>query len=122
MAKSKQQRAQEKAHALGWADRLMFLGPIETRALFGGWSFRLDGVTFASLMPDFAFRGDASVARDWEGQGARQFIYTAPNTGKVTPMPYWMFRAEALEDQDHFEALAKTALHIAQHAKASGRK
>lgn len=122
MAKSKEQRAQEKAKALAWADRLMFLGPIETRPLFGGWAFRLDGITFASLMPEFSFRGDSSVSQEWEALGARQFVYTAPNTGKVTTMPYWMFDEDALQDQEAFEAMARKALSIAQKAKTSNRK
>ena len=114
---SKQERAAQKARALSWADRLMFLGPIETRPLFGGWCFRLDGVTFASLMPGFAFRGDQTVAKDWQGRGAVQFTYTFPKTGKVSSMPYWIFSDEALANQDVFEGLAVQALAIARQSQ-----
>lgn len=114
---SKEDRIAAKTHALQWADRLMFLGPVEVKNMFGGWAFRLDGITFASLMPDFSFRGDQTVAKDWEAMGATQFTYTFPKTGRTSHMPYWAFPQNILENQEKFEDLAVQSLKIAQDAK-----
>ena len=117
MPATKEERARRKAEALCWADRLMFLGPIETKAMFGGWAFRLDGVTFASLMPGFSFRGDETVVKAWKAMGATQFTYTFPKTGKISHMPYWTFPLGSLDDQKKFEKLAAQSLKIAQGTK-----
>ena len=114
---SKQDKAQKRAEAESWAARLMFLGPVETRAMFGGWAFRLDGVTFGSVMGGVSFRGDASVAEAWEAMGATQFSYVNKRSGKTATMPYWIFSAEALDDQAVLEDLATKALAIARRAK-----
>ena len=115
---SKEDKAAKRAKAEAWAARLMFLGPVETRAMFGGWAFRLDGVTFGSVMDGVSFRGDASVSEAWESMGARQFSYVNKRSGKTATMPYWIFPAEALEDQSLLEDIATKALVIARQAKS----
>ena len=52
-----------------------------------------------------------------EAMGATQFSYVNKRSGKTATMPYWIFSAEALDDQAVLEDLATKALAIARRAK-----
>lgn len=111
-------RAEQKALSTSIALRLADLGPVEVKNMFGGWSLRLDAVTFAftSSEGDFYWRTDEQSLQDWLNAGAEKFIYTHKNTGKVTPMPYYKL-PELPEDQDALVTWGRKALEAARRQK-----
>ncbi len=106
-------------------DMLTTLGAVRARAMFGGWGVYLDDVMFGLIAGDMLyFKVDNSNRGEFEAAGSSPFVYTGKN--RPITMSYYEAPADALEDRDALQALARGAVAAALRARSpdasSGRK
>lgn len=106
-------------------DMLTTLGAVRARAMFGGWGVYLDDVMFGLIAGDtLYFKVDNSNRGEFEAAGSSPFVYTGKN--RPITMSYYEAPADALEDRDALQALARGAVAAALRARSpdasSGRK
>jgi DNA transformation protein len=100
------------------AELFAAFGAVDVRRMFGGFGVYADGVMFAIVHDGVIYlkADEASrIAFEREGQGA--FTYTA--RGKRVALSYWRIPDRLSDDPDELAAWAKTALAVAQRAKAA---
>jgi len=91
------------------------LGPVRARAMFGGWSLSLDGLTFALVADDtLYFKTDAATRGGYEALGRAPFAPDPDRPDRV--MAYHHPPETALDDADELIAWAKPALNVARRA------
>ena len=96
---------------------LMPLGPVRSRAMFGGHGLYLDEVMFALIgWGGLWFRVDGETKTRFAEAGSEPFIYQ----GKTKPveMPYWRAPPGSMESPDSLLPWAEIALAAARRAKA----
>lgn len=95
---------------------LMPLGPVDARAMFGGWGLYIDGIMFALVAGnDPYFRADDENRDDYESLG---FSCFKPWDDKPATMPYYPLPQDLYDDPDKMLAWAERALAAARRAKA----
>jgi DNA transformation protein len=101
--------------------RLLPLGPVRMRAMFGGYGIYLDDVMFALIYwGDAYLRTDAETAPRFAAAGATQFTYEG-RTGLVK-MPYFTVPAGCLRDPRRLLPWAELALASARRAALAKRR
>ncbi|MCI0432007.1 MAG: TfoX/Sxy family protein [Rhodospirillales bacterium] len=104
------------AHIL---DQLGGFGPVRARAMFGGYGLYLHGVMFALVAEEtLYFKTDAANRGTFEDAGMGPFVYET--RGRKVAMSYHETPADALEDAEALQELARGAYAAAQRAKAVG--
>ncbi len=104
-------------------ERLQFLGDVTGKAMFGGYGFWVDGVTFACIFQAerLYFRADAQTLPEFEAVSAEQFVYESK--GKLMPMSYWAPPLSLMDRQQDFERFARLGAEAAhRHASAKPPK
>lgn len=98
------------------------LGPVSVRRMFGGKGIYHRGLIFALVMRDggLMLKGDAQIASELEGAGARRWTYPREGRSPVA-MPYWTVPEEALDDPDAMTRWAKLAFEAALRAERAKR-
>lgn len=98
-------------------DHFADLGPVRTRAMFGGAGVYLDGVMFALLADDVLYlKTDEANRADFEAEGLQPFLYEAK--GKVLRMSYWRAPERLLEDRDEAADWGRKAVAAALRGKS----
>jgi len=99
-------------------DQLSPLGPVSSRAMFGGAGVYLNGTIFGLIAYDTLYlKVDDSNRGDYEDAGMEPF---RPYEDKVSQMSYYEVPVDVLEDRDDLSDWARKALAVAK--KGAARK
>ena len=113
MAISKQQR-EYVAHLV---DLLQFIGPVESKSMFGGFGVFLEGLMFGLVANNELYlKVDNQNRQDYEDLGLQAFSYG--KKGKEFKMSYYQAPEEAMEDAELLSAWASNAYGAAMRAAA----
>ena len=95
------------------------LGPVQARAMFGGWGFYYGGVIFG-LVADgrFYLKTDELTRPAFEAAGCEPWSYDSGKGKPPTVMPYWTPPADASDDAQALLPWARRAVEAAQRAAA----
>ena len=113
MAISKEQR-EYVAHIV---DLLQFIGPVESKSMFGGFGVFLEGLMFGLIADsELYLKVDAENRQDYEDVGLQAFSYG--KNGKEFKMSYYQAPEEAMEDAELLSSWASNAYGAAMRAAA----
>lgn len=113
MALSKEQR-EYVAHIV---DLLQFIGPVESKSMFGGFGVFLEGLMFGLVADNELYlKVDAENRQDYEDLGLQAFSYG--KNGKEFKMSYYQAPEEAMEDAELLSTWASNAYGAAMRAAA----
>ena len=119
MAISKQQR-EYVAHIV---DLLQFIGPVESKSMFGGFGVFLEGLMFGLVADNELYlKVDDENRPDYEELGLQAFSYG--KSGKEFKMSYYQVPEEAMEDGELLSSWASKAYGAAMRgaAKKGGKR
>jgi DNA transformation protein and related proteins len=95
------------------------LGPISTRAMFGGHGVYFDGRIVGIVIDEAVYlKVDDATRAAFEAAGCAPFVYSSG--GKTVAMSYWSVPAEAMDSAQAFLPWARRA-HEAAMRKPVGR-
>jgi DNA transformation protein len=95
-------------------EQLQLIGDFDTKKMFGGIGFFMDGIMFAMIAKGiFRFRVDQANQLDYEARGMEPYR-TKPNT---KGMPYWEVPVDVLENRDELKIWAEKAIEVAVRNK-----
>ena len=101
------------------------MGPISTRAMFGGHGLYFDGVIIGIFIDDVLYlKADAETRARFEQAGCSRFVYTSGKGGGQQPpitTSYWSLPDEALESAQAMLPWAQLA-HAAALRKPKARR
>lgn len=113
MAISKEQR-EVVAHIV---DLLQFIGPVESKSMFGGFGVFLEGLMFGLVADNELYlKVDVQNRQDYEDLGLQAFSYG--KNGKEFKMSYYQAPEEAMEDAELLSAWASNSYGAAMRAAA----
>jgi DNA transformation protein len=102
-------------------DLLAGFGPVEARAMFGGYGIYKRDRMFAIVIDDaLFFKADGETKGDFEARGSSPFTYQR-KTRKVS-LSYYQAPEEVLEDPGEMRKWAEKAYAAALRAPSRGRK
>ena len=102
-------------------ETLRLFGPVEARAMFGGWGLYHRGSFFALIAEDALYlKTDDESRPDFEAAGLSPFVYSM-KTGDIT-MSYFQAPDEALESPDVMADWARRAYAAALRAPGKRAK
>ena len=99
---------------------LLVFGPVESRAMFGGHGFYMDGVMFGLIAYDTLYlKVDDGNRQDFIDAGMKPFTYE----GKRRPveMSYYQIPPEVFDDPGALADWAERSLAAAKRAKRKSR-
>jgi DNA transformation protein and related proteins len=98
-------------------DLLSVLGPVRSRAMFGGHGIYHQDRMFALIAQDVLYlKVDDGNRSAFEAAGSRPFVWEAKD-GRKIPMSYWEMPAEGFETPERTEYWAGLAVAAAQRAR-----
>ena len=101
-------------------DLLQSIGPVESRAMFGGFGVFLEGLMFGLVADNELYlKVDAENQQDFEALGLQAFSFQ--KNGKEFKMSYFQAPEEAMEDGELLSVWASKAYGAAMRAAASKR-
>ena len=101
--------------------RLLPLGPVRGRRMFGGWGIFLDDVMFALIAGDRLYlKVDADTEERFAAAGAEPFTYRRGD-GQAIVMSYREAPAGTIEDAEALLPWARLALEAARRAHRKKR-
>ncbi|MDE1999173.1 MAG: TfoX/Sxy family protein [Burkholderiales bacterium] len=111
----------KQAFAQFIVEQMAGLGPVQAKAMFGGFGLYLQGLMFSLILDDTVYiKVDDASRERFESQGLEPFRYEAK--GKVASLKYFQAPAEAYDDPSAMMAWARLGYEAAvrQHGQ-SGR-
>ena len=103
-------------------ETLRGFGPVQAKAMFGGWGLYHEGVFFALVAGDVLYlKTDAENRADFEARGLGPFVYPLKD-GKGITMTYFEAPGDALEDPAVMARWARGAYAAALRASARKAK
>lgn len=97
------------------------LGPVQARAMFGGWGLYLGGVMFGLIIEGGLYLKVDDVTRPaFESAGCEPFIYQGAH--KPTAMSYWTVPSDAQDDAHALLPWARRGVEASQRAAAKKKK
>jgi DNA transformation protein len=103
------------AHAL---DLMELVGPVQGRAMFGGYGLYTGGAMFALLDDDELFlKADAESVDAFVAAGCRQWVFPGPKG--PTPGGYWRPPDDAHDDPEGMLPWARLAVEASRRAAAA---
>jgi DNA transformation protein len=110
--------ASDRTYADEVIGRLLPLGPVTARRMFGGFGIYLDEVMFGLIAWNrLYFKVDDGNRVDYEGAGSEPFSYQGRN--RPVSMSYWWVPQGVYDDTDALVAWAEKAMDAARRAKAA---
>lgn len=98
-------------------DLLQFIGPVESKSMFGGFGLFLEGLMFGLVADNELFlKVDEDNRPDYEELGLQAFSYG--KNGKEFKMSYYQAPEEAMEDGALLGSWASSAYGAAMRAAA----
>ena len=103
-------------------DLLQFIGPVESRSMFGGFGMFLEGLMFGLVAGNELYlKVDTQNLQDYEDLGLQAFSFE--KNGRQIKMSYYQAPEEAMEDAELLSDWASNAYDAAMRAAAKkGRK
>ena len=102
-------------------DLFAALGPIGTRAMFGGHGVYFDGLIIGTVIDDALYlKTDAQTRAHFEGSGCTPFVYTSQQQPITTS--YWSLPEDAMESPQAMLPWAKLAFEAALRKPKSPKK
>jgi DNA transformation protein len=103
------------------------LGPVQARAMFGGWGLYQGGRMFGLIAEDRLYlKTDDTTRPTFEAAGGEPFIYDSGKGGKPVTMSYWTPPPDAADDAHALLPWARraveAALRAAQKKKPAAKK
>lgn len=96
------------------------LGPVQARAMFGGWGLYLGGRMFCLIAGErYYFKVDEQTQPEFQAAGGEPFIYESKG-GKRATMSYWTPPPEVVDDRHRVLPWARRAVEAAARAGTSG--
>ncbi len=110
--------ASDKEFADEVAGRLLLVGPVAARRMFGGFGVFLDGVMFGLIgFNELHFKVDDGNRADYEAAGMQPFTYQGRD--RPVRMSYWRVPDAVFDDPETLAAWAGKALDAARRAKSA---
>ena len=98
-------------------DRLQFIGPVESRSMFGGFGMFLEGLMFGLVAGNELYlKVDTQNLQDYEDLGLQAFSFE--KNGRQIKMSYYQAPEEAMEDAELLSDWASNAYGAAMRAAA----
>jgi len=98
-------------------DLLQFIGPVESKSMFGGFGVFLEGLMFGLIANNELYlKVDTQNRQDYEVLGLQAFSYG--KNGKEFKMSYYQAPEEAMEDAELLSTWASNAYGAALRAAA----
>ncbi len=102
-------------------DKLQPHGPINARAMFGGYGIYYNDIMFACIVENqLYFRIDEETQKNFEHYGSKPFIYNGMK--KPVRMPYFTLPEEILENSNELPQWIETSYLTALKHKKPKRK
>lgn len=102
------------------------LGPVQARAMFGGWGLYYSGMMIGVIVEGrFYLKTDELTRPAFEAAGCEPWTYDSARGKSPTTMPYWTPPTDASDDAQALLPWARRAVDAAQRAaakKASSKK
>ncbi len=97
-------------------DLLQGVGPVNSRAMFGGYGIFLDGLMFGLIADEQLYlKVDDENRPDFESRDLGPFVYEGKH--RTMEMSYHLAPPEAMEDPELLADWGRSALAAAQRAK-----
>jgi DNA transformation protein len=98
-------------------DLLQFIGPVESKSMFGGFGVFLEGLMFGLVADNELYlKVDNQNRQDYEDLGLQAFSFE--KNGKEFKMSYYQAPEEAMEDAELLSTWASNAYGAAMRAAA----
>ena len=106
-------------HAL---ELLAGVGPVQARAMFGGYGVRLNGISIGIIDDDRLFlRTDDGTRPQFQQAGAQPFTYPSKK-GPMVMNNYWSLPDEAVDDPEVAVKWGRLAAEASVRAEAAKKK
>jgi|TARA_B110000967_G_scaffold70246_1_gene72738 DNA transformation protein len=98
-------------------DLLQFIGPVESKSMFGGFGMFLEGLMFGLVAGNELYlKVDTQNLQDYEDLGLQAFSFE--KNGRQIKMSYYQAPEEAMEDAELLSDWASNAYDAAMRAAA----
>jgi DNA transformation protein len=98
-------------------DLLQFIGPVESKSMFGGFAVFLEGLMFGLVAGNELYlKVDTQNLQDYEDLGLQAFSFE--KNGRQFKMSYYQAPEEAMEDAELLSDWASNAYGAAMRAAA----
>lgn len=98
-------------------DLLQFIGPVESKSMFGGFGMILEGLMFGLVAGNELYlKVDTQNLQDYEDLGLQAFSFE--KNGRQFKMSYYQAPEEAMEDAELLSDWASNAYGAAMRAAA----
>lgn len=100
-------------------ETMRLLGPVEARAMFGGWGLYHGGLFFALIAKDMLYlKVDDDSRPEFQARGLDPWVYAVKEGEKAIAMSYYQAPEESLESPMEMEPWARKAYGAALRAAA----
>lgn len=111
----------EKEFTTYIVDLMQSIGPVNAKAMFGGYGIFLDGLMFGLIADNVLYlKVDQETESDFKALGLEPFMFN--KKGKEIKMSYYQAPEEALEDGEEMKLWAGKAYSTALRAAAKKQK
>lgn len=113
----------KQAFAQYVVEQMAGLGPVQAKAMFGGFGLYLQGLMFSLILDDVVYiKVDEASRERFESRGLEPFRYEAK--GKVSSLKYFQAPAEAYDDPAAMVEWARFGYEAAvrQHGQSAGKR
>jgi DNA transformation protein len=97
------------------------IGPVNAKAMFGGYGIFLEGLMFGLIADSVLYlKVDKETEKEFKARGLEPFTYN--NKGKELKMSYYQAPEEAIEDSEGMNSWAARAYSTALRVASKKRK
>ena len=108
---------EQREYAAHIVDLLQFIGPVESKSMFGGFGMFLEGLIFGLVAGNELYlKVDTQNLQDYEDLGLQAFSFE--KNGRQFKMSYYQAPEEAMEDAELLSDWASNAYGAAMRAAA----
>ena len=108
---------EQREYAAHIVDLLQFIGPVESKSMFGGFGMFLEGLMFGLVAGNELYlKVDIQNLQDYEDLGLQAFSFE--KQGRQIKMSYYQAPEEAMEDAELLSDWASNAYGAAMRAAA----
>lgn len=113
--------SEEKEFVTYIVDLMQSIGPVNAKAMFGGYGIFLNGIMFGLIADNVLYlKVDKEIESDFKEMGLGPFMYS--KKGKEFKMSYFQAPEATLEDVDEMNKWATIAFNSALRAASKKQK